>query len=203
VFLKMVYHGAKAMEDLVSYDPHLVPGIMGGSSGTTFDAFNLLEEARKHGARAALFGRKINNSEHQLSFVSYLRAIADANITALEATKAYHGDLQKLGIKPYRSLNEDLQSTTQASNYAGTSRETATAQSANRAPKTAAATARGEGAPDFKSMTSAQKVAYARQRLKADISRDREFAGGPSESARTSVIPRPSGKVQRRTESAS
>ncbi len=74
VFLKIAYHGPKAMEELAAYDPHLVPGILGGSSGTTYDAFKLLEDAKKHGARAALFGRKINNSEHQLTFVSYLRA---------------------------------------------------------------------------------------------------------------------------------
>ena len=39
-------------------------GILGGSAGTTYDAFFLLEDARRHGARAALVGRTINNSEH-------------------------------------------------------------------------------------------------------------------------------------------
>src|SRR5678809_14755 len=96
VFLKIVYHGPEAMEQLVSYDPHLVPGILGGSSGTTYDAFRLLEEAKKHGARAALFGRKINNSEHQLAFVTFLHAIANGQIGAEEACRAYHGELQKL-----------------------------------------------------------------------------------------------------------
>src|SRR5579884_1427521 len=57
LFLKIAYHGPKAMEELVAYDPTLIPGILGGSSGTTYDAFKLLEEAKKHGARAALFGR--------------------------------------------------------------------------------------------------------------------------------------------------
>ena len=47
VFLKMVYHGPKAMEELAHYDPHLVPGILGGSAGTTHDAFKLLAEAKK------------------------------------------------------------------------------------------------------------------------------------------------------------
>ena len=37
-FLKMVYQGPKAMEDLVRYDPHLVVGILGGAAGTTLDA---------------------------------------------------------------------------------------------------------------------------------------------------------------------
>jgi hypothetical protein len=121
VFLKIAYHGPQAMEDLAAYDPHLVPGILGGSSGTTYDAFRLLEEAKKHGARAVLFGRKINNSEHQLTFVSYLRAIADGKIDPIEATRAYHGDLERLGIKPYRPLKDDLQLTTTATNYAGSS----------------------------------------------------------------------------------
>src|SRR3954469_2159316 len=121
VFLKIVYHGPKAMEELAAYDPHLVPGILGGSSGTTHDAFKLLEEAKKYGARAALYGRKINNSEHQLTFVRFLHSIANDQISAEEATKAYHGELQKLGIKPYRSLKDDLQSTTQATSYAGSS----------------------------------------------------------------------------------
>ena len=121
LFLKIAYHGSRAMEELVSYDPSLVPGILGGSSGTTYDAFRLLEEARQHGARAALFGRKINNSEHQLTFVTYLRAIADGKIGAAEAVKAYHGDLERLKLKPYRPLKEDMASTTQATSYAGTS----------------------------------------------------------------------------------
>ena len=120
LFLKIAYHGPRAMEELVAYDPTLVPGILGGSSGTTYDAFRLLEEAKQHGARAALFGRKINNSEHQLTFVTYLRAIADGKIGAAEAVKAYHGDLERLKLKPQRPLKEDLESTTQATSYAGT-----------------------------------------------------------------------------------
>src|SRR5262249_20204981 len=62
LFLKIVYHGPKALEELVNYDPHLIVGILGGSAGTTYDAFKLLSEAKKYGARVALFGRKINNA---------------------------------------------------------------------------------------------------------------------------------------------
>ena len=90
----MVYHGPKAMEELVHYDPHLVVGILGGSAGTTYDAFKLLSEAKKYGARVALFGRKINNAENQLAFIQFLRLIADGEITAEEAVRAYHGVLQ-------------------------------------------------------------------------------------------------------------
>ena len=58
LFLKMVYHGPKAMEELVRYDPHLVVGILGGSAGTTRDAFQLLYDAQKFGAKVALFGAR-------------------------------------------------------------------------------------------------------------------------------------------------
>ena len=183
LFLKIAYHGPKAMEDLVAYDPTLIPGILGGSSGTTHDAFKLLEEARNHGARAALFGRKINNSEHQLTFVTYLHAIANDKLTAADAVKAYHGDLEKLKIHPYRKLKEDLELTTTATSYSGGGSSVSLAEKSNQksekkaavskmsitAPSTLPTTA--DGAVDFKKMTSAQKVAYARQRIKADLSR--------------------------------
>ena len=84
----MVYHGPKAMEELVRYDPHLIVGILGGSAGTTYDAFKLLAEAKKYGARVALFGRKINNAENQLAFIRFLRHIADGEISPEEAVKA-------------------------------------------------------------------------------------------------------------------
>ncbi len=68
----------------------------------------MLWEAKKYGARAALFGRKINNSEDQLSSVKILRAIADGQLEPEEAVREYHGELEKLGIKPDRSLQDDL-----------------------------------------------------------------------------------------------
>ncbi len=109
VFLKIVYHGPRAMEELVAYDPHLVVGILGGSAGTTYDAFKLIAEARKYGARAALFGRKINNAECQLAFVEFLRRIVDDEITPEEAVRAYHAVLNRLGIAPQRNLADDMQ----------------------------------------------------------------------------------------------
>src|SRR3954465_4563852 len=164
VFLKIAYHGPRAMEELVAYDPSLVPGILGGSSGTTHDAFKLLEDAKRHGARAGLFGRKINNSEHQLTFVRYPRAIADAQITAEEACRAYHGDLQKLNIKPYRPIKEDLELTTTATSYAGTSAQVSLSSPQVKTTTIAnpAFPTKSDGALDFKKMTPAQKVAYAR-----------------------------------------
>lgn len=109
IFLKIPYFGPAALEQLVNYDSTVVVGILGGSAGTTFDAFQMLWEAKKYGARAALFGRKINTAEHQLSFVEQLRALADGATTPPEAVKAYHGALKKLGIAPLRSLADDSQ----------------------------------------------------------------------------------------------
>src|SRR5690606_36725412 len=80
IFLKIPYHGPAAMEQLASYDRSLVPGILGGAAGTTYDAFHQLWEAKKYGARAALYGRMINNAEHQPSFIQHLRWIADGEL---------------------------------------------------------------------------------------------------------------------------
>jgi len=119
IFLKVVYHGPKAMEDLVAWDPHLVVGILGGGAGTTYDAFKLISEAQKYGARVALYGRKINNAENQLAFVEFLRLITDKVISPEEAVKAYHGVLEKLNIKPQRKLADDLVLQTAVMSYGG------------------------------------------------------------------------------------
>ncbi len=163
VFLKMVYHGPKAMEDLVRYDPHLVVGILGGSAGTTYDAFKLLSEAKKYGARVALFGRKINNAENQLAFVRFLRLIADGEVSAEEAVRAYHGVLQKLGIKPHRSLEDDMQLQTGVMSYGGNGVAMSLPAGAKEKPA-APAKPSGNGEVDFRKMTAAQKIAYQKAR---------------------------------------
>ncbi len=121
VFLKMVYHGPRAMEELFKYDPHLVIGILGGSAGTTFDAFQLLADAQKYGAKVALFGRKINSAENQLAFVQFLRLIVDGAIAPVEAVKAYHAVLGKLGIRPHRPLDVDMKTQATSMSYGGSS----------------------------------------------------------------------------------
>jgi hypothetical protein len=121
LFLKIVYHGPKAMEELVRFDPHLIVGILGGSAGTTRDAFQLLHDAQKYGAKVALFGRKINHAENQLAFVHFLRLIVEGQVAPVEAVKAYHAVLGRLGIRPHRSLEVDLKLTDQSMSYAGTS----------------------------------------------------------------------------------
>ena len=184
LFLKMVYHGPKAMEELVHYDPHLVVGILGGSAGTTYDAFKLLSEAKKYGARVALFGRKINNAENQLAFIYFLRLIADGEISAEEAVRAYHGVLQQLGVKPQRALQDDMVLQTNVMSYGGNgvvmslpatkpacackgkgqARQEKDGCACNGSVKGSAATTKASVAVDFTKMTAAEKVAYHRAR---------------------------------------
>jgi hypothetical protein len=160
VFLKIVYHGPAAMEALAGYDPSLVVGILGGSAGTTYDAYHMLWEAKKYGARVALYGRKINNAENQLSFVRYLRAVADDELEPAEAVRAYHGDLQKLGITPRRSLQDDLQRTATASSYSGSTTRRPAPSAGGRNAEI------GADEPDFSSMTQAEKVQWNLERWK-------------------------------------
>jgi hypothetical protein len=119
LFLKIVYHGPRLMEELAQYDPNLVVGVLGGSAGTTYDAFRLIHDAQKYGARVALFGRKINNAEHQLAFIEMLRLITDGRVSPEEAVRAYHGVLQACKIQPRLPLEKDLQLTDQAMSYGG------------------------------------------------------------------------------------
>ncbi|REK11146.1 MAG: hypothetical protein DWQ37_14515 [Planctomycetota bacterium] len=191
IFLKIAYHGPRAMEELVAYDPHLVVGILGGSAGTTYDAFKLIAEAQKHGARAALFGRKINNAESQLAFVEFLRRIVDGEVSPEEAVRAYHGVLGQLNIKPHRSLDDDLQLTTGVMSYGGSASSAVPAGMPKPTRGTAAAkpsksdcgcggsdpkqcackkpTSNSDSQPDFANMTQEEKLAYNKAR------RDRIF----------------------------
>ncbi len=161
LFLKIAYHGPAAMEQLAGYDSRLIVGILGGSSGTTFDAFHQLWEAKKYGARAALYGRMINNSEHQLTFIEHLRGLADGHLEPREAVRSYHAALRRLGIRPYRSVEDDLRQTLRVAAYSG-------------AGSTAAAGVDGSGCrrknvaqePDFAKMTTAEKLAWNQARWK-------------------------------------
>ncbi len=106
-FLKIPFNGAKAMEELASYDPSVIVGVLGGGAGTTRDCFELLHQAERFGARVALFGRKINLAENPLEMVRFMREVASGTIAPSEAVKAYHASLSKDGITPIRALAED------------------------------------------------------------------------------------------------
>jgi hypothetical protein len=179
LFLKIVYHGPRAMEELAQYDPNLVVGILGGSAGTTYDAFKLIHDAQKYGARIALFGRKINNAEHQLAFIEMLRLITDGTITPEEAVRAYHGVLQAKSIKPKLPLEKDLELTDQAMSYQATAQGRSAVLMRNNplagSPSSGTETGAGpepsawpvaiDGNPDFGRMNSVQRRAYDADRL--------------------------------------
>lgn len=161
IFLKIPYPGPKALEELVAYDPHLVVGILGGSSGTTRDAFQLIHDAQQHGAKLALFGRKINNAENQLAFIEFLRLIVDGVIGPEEAVRAYHAVLERLGLTPHRPLDVDLLLTSGTQSYGGTPRKPATASGASATPPAAT----NAGPVNLAKMSSAERLAYHRERI--------------------------------------
>jgi hypothetical protein len=138
----------------------------------------------------ALFGRKINNAEHQLAFIEMLRLITDEKLNPEEAVRAYHGVLQGKGIKPHRLLEDDLRLTDQAMSYdggsarrssveirnyrlaAGNHRSASAAATQDQAQRessqamTSAAWPKlSDGTPDFVSMNSEQRRAYDAWRL--------------------------------------
>jgi hypothetical protein len=117
LFLKVPYFGPRALEELVAYDPATIVGVMGGSSGTTLDAFELLADAQKYGARVALFGRKIKDAEDPLAFIAFMRRIVNGKIKPVEAVKAYHAELKRQKITPRRALAEDLKSANTETGY--------------------------------------------------------------------------------------
>ena len=164
IFLKIPYPGPKALEELVAYDPHLVVGILGGSSGTTRDAFQLIHDAQKHGAKLALFGRKINNAENQLAFIEFLRHIVDGIIGPEEAVRAYHAVLEKLGLPPHRSVEDDLLLTSGSQSYGG-----ATRKREARSKRTPLPSAASNGEPsvpvDLARMSPDERLAYHRARI--------------------------------------
>ncbi len=111
VFLKLGYNGADALRELTEHDPSLVVGIYGGTVGTTRDTFELLHRAHLHGARVALFGRKIQHAESQLDLVDLLRPVLRGELSPTDAVRTYHQTLARADVRPRRSLEEDLELT--------------------------------------------------------------------------------------------
>ena len=107
-FLKIPYNSAASMSALVAYDTSIVVGILGGPKSTTYDAFKLIAEAKKYGARVALFGRRIKGTEAPLAFVEVLREVADGTVTPEEGVKVYRAALDSAGISAHRSFEEDM-----------------------------------------------------------------------------------------------
>src|SRR5205085_4320009 len=134
----------------------------------------------------ALFGRKINNAENQLAFIHFLRLLADGEITAEDAVAAYHAVLQKLGIRPHRSFNDDMCLQTSVMRYAGTGKTISHPENTGHGTRpideskgcscgcsdagptkkcaTAAKTTTTDVAPDFSTMATSEKIAYHKAR---------------------------------------
>lgn len=168
VFLKIPYFGPKAMEDLAGFDSNLIVGILGGSAGTTFDAFQMLWEAKKYGARVALYGRKINSAEHQLTFIQILRHIVDDGLLPKDAVRLYHSELGKMGIRPKRSLEDDLQSMAQVLSYESKSTQPSTAVPKPAQPTPSQTTPKlgGNAMPATENLTPQEKVQRNLERLR-------------------------------------
>src|SRR5262249_23171587 len=138
--------------------------------------------------------RKINNAENQLAFIHLLRYVADGEISPEEAVRAYHGVLQKLNVKPHRSVKEDMTLQTNVMSYCGNGTvisfpAKSPAKAADKAPADhgrcactatnaptgrdvscncpqppTAASVDANGTPDFSKMTAAEKIAYHKAR---------------------------------------
>jgi hypothetical protein len=111
LFLKVAYNGPDALAELAEHDPSVVVGVLGGSAGTTRDTFELLRQAEAHGARVALFGRKIQRAESQLDLVGLMRPVLRGDLSPADAVRAYHDALAKAEIAPQRGLEADLEVT--------------------------------------------------------------------------------------------
>lgn len=112
VFLKAVYNGPAALEELAGYDPErLIVGILGGGKGTTRDTFELVHQTAKYGGRVALFGRKINLAVAPVPLVRLMREVVAGSVGTKEAVAAYHGEIEKLGLRPERALADDQEIT--------------------------------------------------------------------------------------------
>jgi hypothetical protein len=157
IFLKIPYPGPKVLEELVAYDPHLIVGILGGSAGTTRDAFQLIHDAQQHGAKIALFGRKINQAENQLAFIKFLRLVVEGAIGPEDAVRAYHAVLERLNTPPHRSLEDDLKSGITGSSYGGGPPSPDRKEGASSRPGSAVKLA---------DMSSEERLTYHRERLR-------------------------------------
>jgi DhnA family fructose-bisphosphate aldolase class Ia len=108
LFLKVAFNGPDELEELVSYDPGLVVGVLGGAAGTTRDTFELLAQAERHGARVALFGRKIQQAESQSDLVRLMRSVLRRDLSPEQAVQSYHQSLNGQALIARRTLEEDL-----------------------------------------------------------------------------------------------
>ncbi len=83
------------------------PGNPPGGKGTTRDTLELALKSERHGARVALFGRKIQLAESPLDVIALMRPVIRGDLTPADAVRAYHAALAKRGLRAVRSLEDD------------------------------------------------------------------------------------------------
>jgi hypothetical protein len=98
-------------------------------------------------------------------FIQHLRWIADGELDdPVEAVKSYHAALEKVGVRPCRSLDDDLKPTPARTTAYGGGAAVRVDGGKQVEPKKAAkpqALSGGQGGtPDFARMTPAEKVAW-------------------------------------------
>ena len=112
LFLKIVFNGKAALEELANYDSkNLIVGVLGGSKGTTRDTFELVKQSSQSGAKVALFGRKINLSEDPQMLVYLMREVVNLNLTTKDAVKKYHSELKRKKLVTDIKLEDDIEIT--------------------------------------------------------------------------------------------
>ena len=84
---------------------------------------------------AALYGRKINNAEHQLAFIEMLRFIVEGRISPEEAVRLSRCAFAREGDQTAPPTEEDAKLTDQSMSYGGNAmrRATPTVDSVSRA----------------------------------------------------------------------
>jgi len=90
-FLKVAYNGPYHMAALAAHYPTMMVGVLGGAGSTHRDTFELIRESERHGARLALFGRKINHAEiakrlnlSRPTVITYLRLARERQIVGVK-----------------------------------------------------------------------------------------------------------------------
>ncbi len=93
ILLKIPFNTRESMAELTSFDTDLNVGIMGGSSGTSMDAFELANQAAECGARAAFFGRRIKNAVLPLEMSRLIREVGRGTMSPKLAVDEYHDEV--------------------------------------------------------------------------------------------------------------
>ncbi|GGG73489.1 hypothetical protein GCM10011415_22250 [Salipiger pallidus] len=112
LFIEVDYHGPAYMEELAGWYPcRMVVGITGCGAGTTRDCLERLAQAEKYGARLAGFSRESFDCEDPVLLLQAMRRVIRDGMDSFDAVRAYHDDLKREMIVPFRALQDDVELT--------------------------------------------------------------------------------------------